>query len=84
MTYCLSQNLIIVIDEKDPRNIIINNIECLKKFLTGTIGLIVDSVQKHKILNKETAIDILDKIERSNFRVSKKIIHSAKIKLGAK
>ena len=71
MTYCINQDLIVVIDEKGPRNIVLNNVQCLKPFLKGTIGLIVDSVKKYKILNKNHAVTLLDKIEKSKFRVTK-------------
>ena len=81
MTYCLNHDLIIVIDEKGPRNIIINNIQCLVPYLTGTIGLLIDSVQNYKILNKDDALNLLSEIENSNFRVSANIISQAKKKL---
>lgn len=81
ITYCFNHDLIIVIDEKGPRNIIENNIICLKPFLIGTVGLLVDSVQNYKILNKDDALNILSDIEKSNFRVSANIILQAKQKL---
>ena len=81
VAFCLNQDLIIVIDEKNARNVLVNNISCLKPFLRGTVGLIERSVGQYKLLNSREAISLLEKIKKSKFRVSNHIVNDALTRL---
>lgn len=66
-------NFKFILDEKIARNIIKNHISELEKYLIGTIGLI-DQSNIVKLYTKDEAIDLLEKIKDSKFRIDTKII----------
>ena len=72
-----NEEAILLIDDKGARTIVKCHIPCLIPSLKGTLGFIVDSVKKHKLLNKEKAIIIIKKIDKSNFRISKELVNSS-------
>jgi predicted nucleic acid-binding protein len=65
-----------ILDEGKKRRFVENNFNYLIKYLVGTIGFI-PICYKQKIVSKEKAIDILNKIQNSDFFSTKELIKNA-------
>jgi predicted nucleic acid-binding protein len=76
-------NFILIIDEQGPRNFTIKNMPYLVAYLTGTVGFIGDCYCDYKIFDKKESIDLLEKIEKSKFRVTHQIIAETKARIEA-
>jgi predicted nucleic acid-binding protein len=66
---------ILIIDEQGPRNFTIKNLPYLKNYLKGTVGFIGDCYCDYQIFKKQESIELLEKIGKSKFRVTKEIIN---------
>lgn len=67
---------IIVTDDKRLRNVC----RALGGKVTGTLGLLINSVKKESI-SKETALILLDKLNRTGFRMSIELYNCVKDKI---
>jgi predicted nucleic acid-binding protein len=76
-------NFILIIDEQGPRNFTIKNMPYLAAYLTGTVGFIGNCYCDYKIFDKKESIELLEKIEKSKFRVTHQIIAETKARIEA-
>lgn len=65
---------VLIIDEEGPRAFLKDNMSVMEPKLTGTVGFIGSSYYLYDLITGEHALSLLDKIDKSTFRVSRKII----------
>jgi len=68
------KDFILILDEDGPRSIIEKKLSGIKSKMTGTVGFISRCYCQYLIYDKEEAIDILERIRNSKFRVQSHII----------
>ncbi|MBI2545591.1 hypothetical protein HYV81_00225 [Candidatus Woesearchaeota archaeon] len=79
--YNTNRDIIIIIDEKGPRQFIINHLPELIPFLTGTVGMVGSCYYTFAIMDKQKTLNLLDQIGSSRFRVTQKILNEIKEKV---
>jgi len=72
--YVLKQNYIVIIDDAGIRKFIQRNFPEMYKNIIGTLGFIKQSYKVFNIISRDEALNILDAIESSKFRVSKDVL----------
>lgn len=68
------QNLIL--DEGEARGFIQRNLSYLNRFMIGTLGFIGNCHCDKKIIDKNVALELLELIKNSKFRIEEKILNS--------
>jgi len=72
--YVLNQNYIVIIDDIEPRKFIQRNFPEIYGNVVGTLGFIKQSYEVYNIISRDEALNILDAIVNSKFRVSKDVL----------
>jgi len=69
---------ILILDEASKRNLVKNIIPELIDNMTGTLGFLKMCCCKYHIFNNTEIINLIDEIEKSSFRIDKRIIMQIK------
>lgn len=72
---------LIILDEVSKRKLLLKYLPEVKSNLRGTIGFICDCYCIYEIFNKVESLDLLDKIERSDFWIKGAIIDEIRQKI---
>ena len=72
--HVLNQKYTVILDEAETRKFIETNFPEISKNVVGTLGFVKRSYSVYGIISKDEALNILDAVEHSKFRVSNKIL----------
>ena len=71
------RRLVLIMDDADGRKMVRNRFAHLAPFMTGTAGFIAHCYTRYSILAKGGALEALEAIRASKFRVTNGVIDSA-------
>jgi len=76
--HVLNQGYKVIIDEVETRKFIKRNFPEIFKNVVGTLGFIKQSFSDYSIITRNEALNILNAIEKSKFRVNKDILEKTR------
>ncbi|WP_297523508.1 hypothetical protein [Thermococcus sp.] len=76
------RDFILILDEDGPRRIIEKKLSGIKSKMTGTVGFIARCYCEYHIYTKDEAVNILERINNSKFRVHSLIVDKALNEIG--
>lgn len=79
--YFLGNQLIVIIDEVQPRKFVERNFPEIFRNLNGTVGFVGNCCCEYGLFSKDEGLNILKLIEHSKFRVDKKIIDEIVVRI---
>ena len=70
-----------ILDDKQPRFFVVQNLPYLKNFMIGTVGFLGECYYEYKVFEKGETVAVIILISKSTFRVSADVISDVLAKI---